>query len=100
MEKVTAKRKAVLERIESLERAIRMATEYLESGEHAEWHGFRPWFGRKEDLPPHKDWVKHVFLRRREKALAQAEKLLQRLGDRAHVRVRDNHALQRTRRAG
>jgi hypothetical protein len=91
-----AKRKAVLERIESLERAIRTATEYLESGKHANWHGFRPFFGRKEDLPPHKDWVKNVFLRRREKALAQAENLLQRLGEQERLRVRDHDAPQRT----
>ena len=79
METINAKRKAVLERIESLERAIRTARDYLESGTHSNWHGFRPLFGRKANLPPHKDWVKNVFLRRREKALAQSEKLLERL---------------------
>ena len=96
METTNAKRKAVRERIELLERDIRTATEYLANGKHASWHGFRPWFGRKGDLPPHKDWVKHVFLRRREKALAQAEKLLHRLGEQGHTRERDNLAVRRT----
>jgi len=98
-----AKRKAVVDRIESLEQAIRRAREYLESGEHADWHGFRPLFNRKskdgKELPPHKDWVKNVFLPRMEKALTRAEKVLDRLGADERVRVRDNHALQRTGRA-
>ena len=79
-----AKRKAVLDRIESLEKAISKATEYLESGKHAHWSGFRPWFDRKlrdgTELPPHKDWVKNVFLPRMEKVLSRAEKILERLG--------------------
>ena len=78
------KRKAVVDRIESLEQAIRRAREYLESGKHADWHGFRPLFDGKlkdgKELPPHKDWVKSVFLPRMEKALSQQEKLLERLG--------------------
>jgi hypothetical protein len=96
---MNAKTKAVGERIKSLEKDIRKANEYLESGKHATWESFRPWFGRKEERPPHKDWVKNVFLRRREKALAQAEKLLQRLEDEELARKRDNPALQRTDRA-
>jgi hypothetical protein len=78
---MNAKRKAILDRIELLEDAIRKANEYLESGKHADWHGFRPLFDRKlkegKELPPHKDWVKNVFLPRREKALSRAEKLLE-----------------------
>jgi hypothetical protein len=78
------KRKAVLERIESIEQAIARAKEYLESGEHADWIGFRPLFDSKfrdgKELPPHKDWVKNVFLPREEKALRYAEKVLERLG--------------------
>ena len=79
-----AKRKAVLERIESIEQAICKAKEYLDSGKHADWSGFRPLFvntfkGGKE-LPPHKDWVKNVFLPREAKALRYAEKVLERLG--------------------
>jgi hypothetical protein len=77
------KRKAVLERIESLEEAIVRAKEYLESGKHAHWSGFRPLFVSKfkdgKELPPHKDWVKNVFLPRREKALRRAEKIVERL---------------------
>jgi uncharacterized protein YqcC (DUF446 family) len=81
---MNAKRKAVLERIEKLEQAIRRANEYLESGKHADWSGFRPLFVRKskdgKELPPHKDWVKNVFLPRMEKALGRSEKILERLG--------------------
>ena len=80
---MNANSKAVVDRIESLEQAIRRAMEYLESGKHADWHGFRPLFDHKlrdgKILPPHKEWVKNVFLPRREKALSRAEKLLDRL---------------------
>lgn len=80
---MNAKRNAILERIELLEDAIRKAKEYLETGKHADWRGFRPLFDRKlrdgAELPPHKDWVKNVFLPRREKALSRQEKLLERL---------------------
>jgi hypothetical protein len=77
-----AKRKAVLERIQSIEQAIGKAKEYLESGKHAHWSGFRPLFVPKfkdgKELPPHKDWVKNVFLPRKDKALKRAEKLVER----------------------
>jgi hypothetical protein len=77
------KKKAVLDRIKSLEDDIAKAREYLETGAHAHWHGFRPLFNDKvrdgELLPPHKDWVKNVFLPSRERALRKAEKLLDRL---------------------
>jgi hypothetical protein len=80
---MNATRNVILDRIELLEEAIRKAREYLESGKHANWRGFRPLFDRKlrdgKELPPHKDWVKNVFLRRMEKALSRAEKLLDRL---------------------
>lgn len=78
-----AKKKAVLDRMKRLEEAISKGREYLESGKHAEWPGFRPLFAAKvkdgKRLPPHKDWVKNVFLPRRESALRQAEKALARL---------------------
>jgi hypothetical protein len=78
-----ATRKAVLDRIESLEQAICKAREYLESGEHANWSGFRPLFNCKlkdgKELPPHRDWVNNVFLPRMQKALSRAEKILERL---------------------
>ena len=83
------KRKAVFDRIESLNQAIRKASEYLESGRHAKCHQFRPWFGRKSELPPHKDWVKNVFLPRMQRALANAEKVLERLGE--HERRTSSH---------
>lgn len=70
----------VLARIKSLEAAIRMAKEYLESGKHANWSVFRPLFNPKlkdgKELPPHKDWVKNVYLRQMEKRLSEAEKTL------------------------
>jgi hypothetical protein len=76
-------KKAVLDRIQLLEKAIGRATEYLESGKHARWRGFRPLFARKprdgKELPPHKAWVKNFFLPRMGKALNQAEKILERL---------------------
>jgi len=79
-----AKRKAVLERIQSIEQAIARAKEYLDIGKHAHWIGFGPLFDRKfrngKELPPHKDWVKNVFIPREEKALRYAEKVLERLG--------------------
>jgi hypothetical protein len=97
---MNAKRKAVQDRIESLEQAIRRAREYLESGKHADWRGFRPLFARKlkdgKELPPHRDWVKNVFLPRVEKALTRAEKILEKLGENERVRVRDNRAFQLT----
>ena len=77
------KKKAVLDRIKYLEEAITQGREYLESGKHAHWHGFRPLFNSKvrdgKDLPPHKDWVKNVFLPRCERALRYAEGVLEKL---------------------
>ena len=76
------KRKAILDRIEALEEAIGKAREYLENGRHADWTGFRPLFAQKlrdgKVLPPHRDWVQHVYLPRQERALDRAERLLER----------------------
>ena len=73
-----------VERIKLMEQAIAKAKEYLETGKHADWRGFRPLFVIKfkdgKELPPHKDWVRNVFLPRMEKALRRAEKLAERLG--------------------
>jgi len=78
-----AKRKVVLEGIQSLEEDIARAREYLRSGKHAHWSGFRPLFVPKfkdgKELPPHKDWVKNVFLPQMERALRRAEKVVERL---------------------
>ena len=77
------KRKAVLDRIKDLEEAITKGREYLQTGGHAHWHGFRPLFVGKvkdgEALPPHKDWVKNEFLPSRERALRRAQKILENL---------------------
>ena len=77
---MNAKRKAVLDRIESIEHAMAKAREYLESGKHAHWIGFRPMFDRKlkdgKELPPHKDWVKNFYLKQMEGRLVEAEKVL------------------------
>ena len=78
---MNAKIKDVLDRIERLKQAIDIATEYLKSGKHANWKGFRPLFVRKQrkgkELPPHQDWVRNVYIRRMEKALSHAEKVLE-----------------------
>jgi hypothetical protein len=77
--------KAIQDRIKHLEEAIAIGHEYLETGKHAHWQGFRALFAHKVNLsdgkvlPPHKDWVKNVFLPRRERALRRAEKLLEAL---------------------
>lgn len=80
---MNSKKKSVLDRIKHLEEAIAKAREYLESGDHAHWYKFRPLFTDKvrrgEELPPHKDWVKNVFLPRRERALRYLEKVLGKL---------------------
>ena len=82
-----AKMEAIVERIKYLEEAITRGREYLESGAQADWRGFRPLFDKKmrdgKALPPHRDWVKNVFLPRREQALRQAERLLERFQQQA-----------------
>ena len=80
---MNSKQNAIPDRIKHLEDAIAKGREYLENGSHAHWHGFRPWFADKvrngKPEPPHKDWVKNVFLPRREKALRKAENTLEKL---------------------
>ncbi|AMV40424.1 hypothetical protein VT85_23540 [Planctomyces sp. SH-PL62] len=80
---MNTKQKAVLERIKALENAIARGREFLETGAHAHWPGFRPVFVPKvrdgKALPPHPDWVRHVFLPVRERALRRAEDLLEKL---------------------
>lgn len=77
------KKKKILERIKHLEDAIVKGREYLESGKHAHWNGFRPWFVEKirdgKVLPPHKDWIRNVFLPRNERALKRAQEILENL---------------------
>ena len=77
------KKEALLDRIAALEEALVRANEYLESGKHADWSGFRPLLVSKQrdgrDLPPHRDWVKSVFIPSKERALSRAERSLERL---------------------
>ena len=88
----SAKTQAVLARIEVLECAILKAQEYLQTGAHAHWNGFRPLFTPKvkdgKVLPPHRDWIRNVFLPSRERALRKAEKLLDRIERKKPVRQR------------
>ena len=76
-------KEAILDRVKNLEEAIAKGHAYLESGAHPDWYGFRAYFATKtrdgKVLPPHKDWVKNVFLPNRERALGKAESLLDRL---------------------
>jgi len=78
-----SKKKAVVDRVKHLEVAIAKAHEYLECGKNAHWHGFRPLFVDKVRdgavLPPHRGWVKNVFLPRKEKVLEKAYKKLEQL---------------------
>jgi hypothetical protein len=78
-----SKRETVLNRIKALEIAIAKGRAYLETGEHADWRGFRPLFVAKQrngkKLPPHPDWVRNVYVPKCERALSKAEKLLERL---------------------
>lgn len=45
---MNTKQKSVLDRIRHLEEAIAKAREYVASGAHADWHGFRPLFTGKQ----------------------------------------------------
>ena len=76
------KKRDIAKRANRLEADIVMAREYLETGAHSNWHKFQPLFNRKVSdgkiEPPHKDWVRNVFLPNLEKALSEAEELLDR----------------------
>jgi len=80
---IDLKVRAVKERIKNLEDSLVKAYEYLDNGSHAHWHGFRPWVFKKirngKVAPPHKDWIKNVFIPRHEKAIHKAEKKLEKL---------------------
>ncbi|OGV63208.1 MAG: hypothetical protein A2283_21260 [Lentisphaerae bacterium RIFOXYA12_FULL_48_11] len=83
MREMKSKEKTILDRIKCLEDAIFKGREYLETGAHAHWHGFKPIFAEKvkdgKILPPHKDWVKNVFVPSHEKALMENQKILEKL---------------------
>ena len=76
------KKRDIAKRVSRLEADIVKAREYLETGAHSTWHKFQPLFNRKvsdgKTVPPHKDWVKNVFLPDLEKTLSETEKLLNR----------------------
>ena len=76
------KKREITERVRRLEDDIVKAREYLETGAHSSWHKLQPLFDHKirdgKELPPHKDWVRNVFLPNLEKALSEAENLLDR----------------------
>ena len=78
-----SKKKTIVDRIQILEDAIAKAREYLETGAHADLDAFRPLFADKmrdgKPLPPHKDWIKNVFIPGYERTLQRAEKLLEKL---------------------
>ncbi len=97
---MNSKIKAVLNRIERIEKATEIGREYLASGKNAHWHGFRPWFFPKvrngKTMPPHKDWVKNVFLPRHERALRYARAILRRLIDK-QSRLNDSHSKRKCR---
>ena len=80
---MNTKKKSILDRIERLEDAIAKAEGYLKTGEHADWQGFRPLFTQKmrdgKILPPHPDWVRNVFLRRKRNALDYSYRLLEKI---------------------
>ena len=81
---IEAKRRAIENRIRGLERQRQMAEEYLETGAHADRLP-QPLFVQKLDengkpLPPHKDWVKNVILKKWiPRRLAECNKALKRL---------------------
>lgn len=70
-------------RISQFEDALRAAREYLDTGAHADWHGFRALFRVKRRdgkvCPPHPDWVKNVFMRGCQRQIERASKALRRI---------------------
>ena len=81
---IDPKKKAVEDRIKNLEDALTKVQEHLENGSHADWHGFRPLFMPKirngKAIPPHRAWIKNVFIPSKERAVRKAEEILDRLG--------------------
>ena len=76
------KKNEIRSRIKSIEEGIAKANEYLETDKHADWRGFRPYFRVKirnnKIVPPHKDWIRNVYIPRLERSLKTTEKLLDR----------------------
>jgi hypothetical protein len=88
------RKNAVLERIKRFEEAVSRAKAYLESGAYEHWEKFKPFLAKKirdgKELPPHKDWVKNVFLPNYERSLRRAERLLDRIDSEALRRSKED----------
>jgi len=80
---IDRKREGIERRIRRLEATVKLANEYLDTGAHADWGGFRPLFVDKwkdgKPCPPHKDWVRNVFIKRCERLIGESMKALKRL---------------------
>ena len=91
MDAQSAKSKTVRDRIAAAEDALARAKEYLATGAHQHWPGFRALFVPKQrngiELPPHADWVRNVFIPRKAKVLAEAERALEQLSRKAGSRA-------------
>ncbi len=91
MNALSAKTKPIRDRIATAEEALARAREYLATGAHQHWHGFRALFAPKQrngvELPPHPDWVRNVFIPRAEKLLVEAESALEQLSRKARSRA-------------
>lgn len=66
--------------IKRCEDKLKLAYRYLETDAGRDLRMFRPLFDKKLDasgnaVPPHIDWVKNVFIRRREKGYGPAAEL-------------------------
>lgn len=92
---MSSKKNDILQRVKHHESAIARGREYLASGAHAQWQGFHPLFTNKvrdgRTLPPHKDWVKNVFIPGHEKRLSKALKALENT-DKNRKRILPRHA--------
>jgi len=86
-----SKRNSISVRIRRLENAIKLAQCYLDTGANADWHGFRPLFVDKwkdgKPCPPHRDWVRNVFIRRCQRQIASARKSMKRLELENHLEI-------------
>jgi hypothetical protein len=81
-----AKRRAILDRMKRLTEALEKAHEYLASGAHGHWTGFRPLFGGSRNRLPHRDWIANVFIPGRLRALRRCEIALETVRGRAKER--------------
>jgi hypothetical protein len=80
------KRRAILDRMKKLSEALTKANEYLASGAHGHWTGFRPLIGGSCGRLPHRVWIANVFIPRRVRALRRCEIALEKVKGRAKDR--------------